>query len=82
MVNFQRIIKADGGAGTPADVAVVGDEKSVRHQLEALMDVGVTDLWAQPVAVGADRTQRRESLQRTRALLAQLARTAGGAPCS
>jgi alkanesulfonate monooxygenase SsuD/methylene tetrahydromethanopterin reductase-like flavin-dependent oxidoreductase (luciferase family) len=76
MANFQRVIHADGGA-TPADVAVLGDESSVREQLEELVAMGVTDIWAQPVPVGADRPQRRESLQRTRTLLRELARDGG-----
>lgn len=74
MANFARVIDAGGGT-TPADVAVIGDEASVQRQLEDLVAVGVTDVWAQPVAVGDDRDARRESLRRTRTLLADLART-------
>ncbi|WP_179475765.1 TIGR03564 family F420-dependent LLM class oxidoreductase [Mycolicibacterium vinylchloridicum] len=72
MVNFRRIM-ATGGATSPADVAVIGDEAAVRIQLEALVEAGVTDVWAQPVAVGADRARRQESLRRTRQLLTALA---------
>jgi F420-dependent oxidoreductase-like protein len=71
MPNFQRIVTAGGGTEA-ADVAILGDEQSVQAQLERLVAVGVTDIWAQPVAVGADRDQRRASLQRTRALLRAL----------
>jgi len=34
------------GAGGPADVAIVGDEATVRSELERLADIGVTDLAA------------------------------------
>lgn len=74
MDNFRRIM-AQAGAQTPADLAVIGDEQSVQRQLEDLIAAGVTDVWAQPVAVGTDKTRRRESLQRTRALLSRLARS-------
>ena len=73
MVNFQQILDV-GGAKDPADVAVIGDESAVHRQLEDLIAVGVTDVWAQPVAVGDDRDARRASLRRTRALLGELAR--------
>lgn len=71
MPNYQRIIETGGGA-TPADVAIVGDEASVRRQLQALVDVGATDVWAQPVAVGADREARAASHRRTIELLQEL----------
>ncbi|OBF21806.1 TIGR03564 family F420-dependent LLM class oxidoreductase [Mycobacterium sp. ACS4331] len=73
MANFERIIAAGGGAEVP-DVAILGDESSVRTQLEELVAAGATDIWAQPVAVGDDREQRRASLRRTRDLLSALAR--------
>lgn len=38
---------------------------------------GATDIWAQPVAVGADRPERSASLQRTKALLRELAGSSG-----
>ncbi|BBZ03432.1 LLM class F420-dependent oxidoreductase [Mycolicibacterium chitae] len=73
MSNFERIIETGGGSSA-ADVAIVGDEQAVRDQLERLIAAGATEVWAQPVAVGADRDRRRSSLQRTRALLSALAR--------
>ncbi len=73
MPNFERIV-ATGGGSSAADVAIIGDEASVQRQLERLITAGATDIWAQPVAVGADREQRRSSLRRTRALLSALAR--------
>ena len=64
MRNYQRIIDIGGGV-TPADVAIVGDERAVRGQLQGLIDAGATDVWAQPVAVGQNKTQRADSLRRT-----------------
>ncbi|KUI28368.1 LLM class F420-dependent oxidoreductase [Mycobacterium sp. IS-1742] len=73
MANYQRVIHASGGAGA-ADVGIVGDEAAVARQLRDLVDAGATDVWAQPVAVGADRGERAASLNRTRALLSDVAR--------
>jgi F420-dependent oxidoreductase-like protein len=72
MANYQRVIHAGGGAAA-ADVGIVGDEAAVARQLSELTAAGATDVWAQPVAVGADRQGRRASLNRTRALLSELA---------
>lgn len=73
MTNYQNIIRAGGGVSA-ADVGIVGDEDAVTRQLGELVAAGATDVWAQPVAVGSDRAQRSASVQRTRALLAALAR--------
>jgi F420-dependent oxidoreductase-like protein len=73
MTNYQRIIEAGGGT-SPADVALIGDENSVRAQLREVLASGATEIWAQPIGVGADRAQRSASLERTRALLSELAR--------
>ncbi|WP_395307342.1 TIGR03564 family F420-dependent LLM class oxidoreductase [Mycobacterium sp. AMU20-3851] len=73
MRNYQQIIRAGGGTGA-ADVAVLGNESAVAQQLQALLDAGATDVWAQPVPVGTDRAQRSASVRRTRALLSALAR--------
>ena len=72
MTNYQRIIEAGGGT-SPADVAIIGDEDSVEAQLRDVLAAGATDIWAQPIGVGADRDHRSESLERTRALLSRLA---------
>lgn len=45
MPNYQRILD-EGGATTPAEVAIVGHEASVRKQLRGLIDAGATDVWA------------------------------------
>jgi F420-dependent oxidoreductase-like protein len=68
MENYRRILEL-GGAATPADAAIVGDEASVRSQLQALLDVGATDIWAAAFPVGDDA---RASLRRTRELLMEL----------
>ncbi|ETB18610.1 luciferase [Mycobacterium avium subsp. avium 10-9275] len=73
MTNYQRVIEA-GGRATPADVAIIGNEESVRKQLQDLLDAGATDIWAQPIGVGYERAQRTASAQRTRELLSELVR--------
>jgi F420-dependent oxidoreductase-like protein len=64
MTNYKRIIEAGGGT-SPSDLAIVGNEQSVHRQLQELTDAGATDIWAQPVPVGADRAHRVASRQRT-----------------
>jgi hypothetical protein len=71
MANYQRILDI-GGAGSPADAAIVGDEKSVTAQLRALLDAGATDIWAAIFPVGADREARIASTRRTTDLLREL----------
>ena len=68
MANYQRILQI-GGADHAADAAVVGNEASVRAQLQALIDAGATDLWAAVFPVGEDR---RASVRRTTDLLREL----------
>jgi F420-dependent oxidoreductase-like protein len=67
--NYQRVL-AHGGCEGPGDAAIIGDEASVRSQLQALLDAGGTDVWAAVFPVGGDR---RASRARTRALLQDLA---------
>jgi F420-dependent oxidoreductase-like protein len=66
--NYRRLLDA-GGAATPGDAAVVGDESAVADQIEALFAAGATDFWAAPFPVGDDS---KASRARTRALLASL----------
>lgn len=68
MPSYRRVLE-EGGASTPADIAVVGDEESVRRQLRGLLDAGATDIWAAIVPVGDDP---RASIRRTRTLLSAL----------
>ena len=53
----------------PADAAVVGDEASVRAQLQGVIDAGATDVWAAVFPVGEDK---RASVRRTTDLLREL----------
>lgn len=69
MPNYQRVLDA-GGASSPADVAIVGNARSVRTQFQSLVDAGATDIWAAVFPVGADR---KESVRRTTDLLAEMA---------
>lgn len=65
---YRHLVDLDGSASA-ADVAVVGDERSVTAQLQALVDAGVTDIQAAIFPVGDDK---RGSIRRTRELLASL----------
>jgi hypothetical protein len=47
----------------------VGDEASVRAQLQSLLDAGATDIWAAVFPVGDDK---RASVRRTTNLLCEL----------
>ncbi|HET8992852.1 MAG TPA: LLM class flavin-dependent oxidoreductase, partial [Rhodococcus sp. (in: high G+C Gram-positive bacteria)] len=68
MPNYQRVLEV-GGASTPADVAIVGNEASVQAQLQGLLDAGATDIWAAIFPVGDDV---RGSVQRTRSFLSSI----------
>ncbi len=71
MPNYQRIMDIGGAAG-PSDAAIVGDEKAVTRQLQALLDAGATDIWAAVFPVGEDKAERRASAKRTTGLLREL----------
>jgi F420-dependent oxidoreductase-like protein len=71
--NYRRILDV-GGADGPADAAIVGDETAVAEQVQALEAAGVTDFWAAPFPIGADRTARTASRERTTDLLRSLLR--------
>lgn len=68
LVNYRRLLDIEGVDG-PADVAVVGNEVEVTHQLQRLADAGATDFIASTFPVGDDNAG---SLARTRQLLASL----------
>jgi len=68
MANYQRILRI-GGAASAADAAIVGNERSVRAQLQGLLDAGATDIWAAVFPVGDDKAK---SLRRTTDLLKDL----------
>jgi alkanesulfonate monooxygenase SsuD/methylene tetrahydromethanopterin reductase-like flavin-dependent oxidoreductase (luciferase family) len=42
---YQRILDR-GEAGSPVDVAIIGDEATVRRRIQAFADAGATDLCA------------------------------------
>jgi F420-dependent oxidoreductase-like protein len=67
--NYRRILD-HGEVDGPAEAAIVGDEASVRTQIQSLFDAGATDVWAAIFPVGEDR---KASRQRTRTLLKELA---------
>jgi len=56
--SYRAMLDREGAKG-PGDVAVVGDEASVRGQIERLAEVGVTDFVA---AVFGDRDRTRETV--------------------
>ena len=62
--SYRAMLDREGAAG-PADVAIVGDEASVRSQLERIADVGVTDLVGVEFAShkSPDRARTRELLK-------------------
>jgi F420-dependent oxidoreductase-like protein len=66
--NYQRALRR-GGLATAAEAAVVGNERQVRAQLQAVLDAGASDLWLNIVAVGDNP---RDSVRRTRDLLREL----------
>jgi F420-dependent oxidoreductase-like protein len=64
---------ARGGAKGAADVAILGDESAVRAQLARLAALGVTDFNAVCVPI----PEEPHAIERTHALLAELAREQG-----
>ena len=68
MANYQRILEI-GNADSPAEAAIVGDERAVRGQLQSLLDAGATDIWASVFPIGDDK---KASLRRTTDLLREL----------
>ena len=66
--NYQRILEI-GGASSPAEAAIVGDETTVQAGLQALLDAGATDIWAGVFPVGENK---RDSVRRTTELLREL----------
>jgi hypothetical protein len=45
--NYRAMLDREGAAG-PADIAIVGDERSLRSGLDRLADAGVTEFLAVP----------------------------------
>lgn len=66
--NYQRMLGIEG-AGGPADVAIVGNEKEVERQIRAIASTGCTEFIAPLFPAGDDAAA---SLARTRALVKSL----------
>lgn len=66
--NYQRVYAREGVTSV-GDLAIVGNEADVEHQVRSYADAGVTELW--PVVFPADGDER--STARTRSLLTKLA---------
>jgi 5,10-methylenetetrahydromethanopterin reductase len=68
--SYRAMLDREGAEG-PADVAVVGDEDAVAEAIDRLGESGATELLAIPFGFGPQPT---EAIDRTRALLARLAK--------
>jgi F420-dependent oxidoreductase-like protein len=66
--NYQRVLNIEG-AGGPADVAIVGNEREVEKQLRDVASAGATDFLAGMFPTGDDI---QGSLARTRTLLKEM----------
>ena len=60
--SYRAMLDREGAAG-PADVALVGDEATVRGQIEALAEAGVTDYIATDFSRGDDAPRTRALLK-------------------
>src|ERR671931_161578 len=67
--SYRAMLDREGVEG-PADVAIVGDESAVGEQLRRVAEAGATDFLAAPFPLPGDG----DAVERTRALLAKLAR--------
>jgi hypothetical protein len=63
--NYRAMLDREGAAG-PADIAIVGDERSLQSGLDRLADAGVTEFLAVPFGT-------KEQVGDTIGLLASLA---------
>src|SRR5262249_29879414 len=70
--SYRAMLDREGVDG-PGDVAIVGDLSAVGEQLERLAEAGGTAFLATPFRVHGDA----DAIERTRALLAQMATRAG-----
>jgi alkanesulfonate monooxygenase SsuD/methylene tetrahydromethanopterin reductase-like flavin-dependent oxidoreductase (luciferase family) len=67
--NYQRVLGIEGKGGSPASIAIVGNEAKVEAGIRAVASAGATEFAAAPYPVGDDA---RASLARTQALLKSL----------
>ena len=71
--SYEAMLEREG-VTTAADVAIIGDEASVRRRLAELAEIGVTDLAAGEVTIPGD-----DDPLRTRRVLASIAAAGAGA---
>ena len=69
--NYQRLLE-HGDATDVGDLLAGGEESAIIERLRRFRDAGVTDLSIRVLPLGADRTERLASWQRTEAFLASL----------
>jgi F420-dependent oxidoreductase-like protein len=60
------------GASSAADILVCGDEKAIESTLRSYFEAGATEIMAVPLAVGATKEDKIESVSRTIEYLASL----------
>jgi 5,10-methylenetetrahydromethanopterin reductase len=75
--NYQRLFAREGVTSV-ADLAVIGTVEEVTRRLQAYEDAGATELWATPFPVPGSTGPDGDSMQRTTAVLAGLARSRSG----
>ena len=61
LVNYRRLFEREGVDG-PAELAITGDEETVRSRIQDLFDAGATDVWAVPFDTGSGTKATRELL--------------------
>lgn len=61
LVNYRRLFEREGVDG-PVDLAITGDENTVRTRIQAMFDAGATDVWAVPFDTGAGTGATRRLL--------------------
>jgi F420-dependent oxidoreductase-like protein len=72
--NYQRLLD-HGDARQVGDIMAAGSEATVEKRVRAFVDAGATDISVRIVAIGDGREERLASMQRTRELVASLARS-------
>lgn len=61
LVNYRRLFEREGVDG-PTELAITGDEASVRSGIAALFNAGATDVWAVPFDTGIGTAHTTEML--------------------
>jgi F420-dependent oxidoreductase-like protein len=72
--NYQHLLD-HGDAQNVGDILAAGSESSIEKRLRSFADAGVTDVSVRVVPIGEGRDELIASSKRTRAYLAELART-------